>query len=177
MRIDQGLIHIYTGNGKGKTTAALGVAFRALGWGLRVAFVQFIKGYADIGEIKLCEQFGGNMIIRQFAVDAERSIDADKVMARRAEAEAAMQFAEEVVLEGLFDVVVLDELCVAVAYDLVSMDRVVSLMRNKPKHVELIITGRGAKPEMIAEADYVTEMLLIKHPYEHGQPARRGIDY
>jgi cob(I)alamin adenosyltransferase len=177
MRIDQGLIHIYTGDGKGKTTAALGLAFRALGWGLRVAFIQFIKGYADIGEMKLCEVFGDRMIIRQFAIDVERNIDAEKVIARRAEAEAAMQFAEMIVHEGSFDIVVLDELCVAVAYDLLPVDRVINLMRNKPEHVELVITGRGAKPEMVAEADYVTEMILIKHPYQHGQSARCGIDY
>ncbi|HPP75351.1 MAG TPA: cob(I)yrinic acid a,c-diamide adenosyltransferase [Armatimonadota bacterium] len=177
MKIERGLVHVYTGDAKGKTTAALGLALRALGWEMRVMMIQFIKGYKEIGEIKFAESCSGRFVIRQFALDLTRDIPEEKVIARRKEADQAMRFAEEVVTSGEYDLVILDELVVALHYELVDLDRVLRMVRDKPESVELVITGRNAPPELVAEADYVTEMLLIKHPFEYGVQARAGVDY
>jgi cob(I)alamin adenosyltransferase len=177
VRIERGLVHIYTGDGKGKTTAALGVALRALGWGLKVMMVQFIKGYQNLGEIKFAQEYQANFNIRQFTLDLARDIDSAKVLARQHEAEHAMEYAAEVVMSGDYDVVILDELAVALHYGLIDANRVVKLIEEKPHKVELIITGRGAPEELIQAADYVTEMRLIKHPYDNGVQARAGIDF
>ena len=175
--LDQGLVHVYTGDGKGKTTAALGMALRALGWGLRVCFIQFIKGYSNIGEMKIAPSFEGQFEIRQFAIDLSRSIDEAKILARREAAEEAMRFAESMVASGEFDLVVLDEINVAIHYGLIDIKRVLALISSKPKQVELVLTGRNAKREIIDAADYATEVRKLKHPYDKGIPARKGIDY
>ena len=175
--IDRGLTQVYTGDGKGKTTAALGAALRALGWGLKVCVVQFIKGYADTGEMKIAERFPSQYVIRQFATDSSGYIDEEQARGRRQECEAAMAYAEEVVAGGEFDVVILDEINNAMAYKLIDVERALRLIREKPAHVELILTGRRAPVEIVQAADLVTEMLMIKHPHEQGIAARRGIDY
>ena len=177
MRIERGMVHVYTGDGKGKTTAALGLALRGLGWGLRVMMVQFIKGYKNIGEIKFAEEYPGGFAVRQFAVDLKRGIDERKVLARKRQAEEAMRFAEDVVKSGEFDLVILDELAVAVHYGLIELDRVLGLVREKPGGVELVITGRNAPEELIHAADYATEMRLVRHPYGKEIEARPGVDY
>jgi len=177
MRIEHGMVHVYTGDGKGKTTAALGLALRALGWGLRVMMIQFIKGYPNIGEIKFADKYRNGFRIHQFALDLKRDIDEQKVLARHREAEEAMRFAEEVVNSGGFDLVILDELSVAVHYGLIDVDRVLRLIRERPEHVELVITGRNAPEELIFAADYATEMRLVRHPYQEGIKARPGVDY
>lgn len=174
--VKQGLVHVYTGDGKGKTTAALGVALRALGWGARVCVVQFIKGYSEIGEVKFAREFGERFQLKQFALDLSRNIDERKVSERRESANAAMQYAESVVAEG-FDLVILDEINNALHYGLVDVSRVLQLIQNKPENVELILTGRNAPQQIIDAADYVTEMRLIKHPYEKSIPARPMFDY
>ena len=177
MKIEHGLIHIYTGDGKGKTTAALGAALRALGWGLRVVMIQFIKGYPNLGEIKFAQEYPDRFTIHQFALDTERDIDEKKVLARKQEADKAMNFAEQIVNSAEYDVVILDELAVALHYNLIELDRVLQLIREKPKSVELIITGRNAPQALIDAADYVTEMLPVRHPYEKDIQARPGVDY
>lgn len=177
MKINRGMVHIYTGDGKGKTTVALGLALRALGWGLKVMMVQFIKGYDEIGEIKFAEKYPEDFAIRQFAIDLKRDIDEQKVLERKKEVEEAMAFAEEVVNSAKFDVVILDELAIAVHFGLIDVKRVLRLIRNKPESVELVITGRNAPPQLLDAADYVTEMHLAKHPYERGVQARPGVDY
>lgn len=177
MKISRGMVHIYTGDGKGKTTVALGLALRALGWGLKVMMVQFIKGYGEIGEIKFAEKYPEDFAIRQFAIDLKRNIDEQKVLERKKEAEEAMAFAEEVVNSAKFDVVILDELAIAVHFGLIDVERVLILIRNKPESVELVITGRNAPEKLLEAADYVTEMRLTKHPYERGVQARPGVDY
>lgn len=177
MRIEHGKVHVYTGDGKGKTTVSLGLALRALGWGLNVMMVQFIKGYKEIGEIKFAEKYPDGFTIRQFALDLKRDIDSHKVLARNKEAEVAMEFAEEVVMSGEYDLVILDELAVAVNYHLIDVNRVLKLMKEKPEHVELAITGRDAPVDMILAADYATEMRLLRHPYQKGIQARPGVDY
>ena len=172
-----GLVHVYTGGGKGKTTAALGVALRALGWGARVCVVQFIKGYDNIGEAHFAESFGDRFVLKQFASDSARSIDEKDVKARREEAQAAMAFAEDVVRGGGYDVVILAEINNALHYGLIEVGRAVVLVEGKPQNVELILTGRNAPREIVEAAHYVTEMQLVKHPYQKGVPAREGVDY
>lgn len=174
---EKGLVHVYTGDGKGKTTAALGVALRALGWGMRVCMVQFIKGYPEIGEMKFAEAFGDRLVLRQFAIDLSRGIDEAKVRTRTEAAEQGMSFAEDIVRGGEFDLVVLDEINVAMHYGLIDTDRVLAMFRSRPPHVELILTGRGAPESIILAADYATEMKPLKHPYREGVQARQGIDY
>ncbi len=176
-KIERGLVHVYTGDGKGKTTAALGLAFRALGWGARVCMVQFIKGYPDIGEAHLAEDLGDRFVLRQFAVDPTRDIDEAEVKRRREQAEAAMEFAQQVVSGGEFDVVILDEINNACHYGLVDATQVVSMIHSRPANVELVLTGRNAPDAIIEQADYVTEFKLVKHPHQRGIQARRGIDY
>lgn len=177
MKLERGLVHIYTGDGKGKTTAALGVALRALGWGIKVTMVQFIKGYQNLGEIKFAEQYPKNFSIKQFSLDLARDIDGAKVVSRQQEAQHAFEYAVEAVMSSDFDLVILDELAVAVNYGLIDVESVVKLIKNKPVNVELVITGRGALKELVDAADYVTEMHLVKHPYENGIQARPAIDY
>lgn len=173
----KGLVHVYTGDGKGKTTAALGIALRALGWGLRVCMVQFIKGYPDIGEMRFAERFGDRFTVKQFAVDTSRAIDEAKVLQRKESAEAAMAYAEKIVMSGEYSVVILDEINNALHYGLIDTKRVLELISSKPKNVELILTGRNAPLAIIEAADYVTEMHLVKHPFQKGITARQGIDY
>ena len=176
-RIKQGLVQVFTGDGKGKTSAALGIALRAIGWGLRVCIVEFIKGYEATGEIKIAERFAGQYEIRQFATDPTCYIDEAKAQQRKIECEAAMAYAEEVVKSEEFDVVILDEINNAMGYSLIEVARVLELIRERPPHVELILTGRRAPQSIVDAADLVTEMRLIKHPFEKGIPARRGLDY
>ncbi len=171
------MVHVYTGAGKGKTTAALGIALRALGWGIRACVVQFIKGYSEIGEGKFARELGDRLVLRQFAVDPARQIDEAKVRERREAVEAAMDFAERVVAGGEYGLVILDEINNAVHSRLIDVDRVLALIRNKPSRVELILTGRNAPKPIIDAADYVTEMKLLKHPFQQGTQARKGIDY
>jgi len=173
----RGLVHVYTGAGKGKTTAALGAAMRALGWGMRVCIVQFIKGYAEIGEGRFAGEMGGRLVLRQFAVDYSRDIDEAKVRERRAAAEAAMRYTEQTVASGEFGLIILDEINNALHYGLIETERVLRLMAGKPEQVELILTGRDAPQAIIDAADYVTEMRSIKHPFQKGVRARKGIDY
>lgn len=175
--MSKGLVHVYTGDGKGKTTAALGVALRALGWNLKVSMVQFIKGYPQIGEMKFAERFPGQLDIRQFSVDAARDIDETKVMERRAQAEEAISYAESIIFGGEYDIVILDEINNAMHYGLIDVERVLELIKNKPPFQELILTGRNAPQEVIEAADYVTDMRSVRHPYEKGIAARPGIDY
>jgi cob(I)alamin adenosyltransferase len=173
----RGLIHVYTGAGKGKTTAALGVAMRALGWGFRVCVVQFIKGYAQIGEARFAQELGDRLVLKQFAVDPTRHIDEAKLRERQEAAAAAMEFAEQTVAGGQYGLVILDEINNALHYGLIDTDRVLALIASKPHHVELILTGRNAPKPIIDAADYVTEMKLVKHPFEKGVAARKGIDF
>ncbi|MHB9038644.1 MAG: cob(I)yrinic acid a,c-diamide adenosyltransferase, partial [Armatimonadota bacterium] len=173
----RGLVHVYTGEGKGKTTAALGVALRAIGWGLRVCVIQFIKGYSDIGEAQFAREFPERLTLKQLAVDLSRSIDEAKVAQRRAEAEAAMTYAEAAVTSGEYDLIILDEINNAVHYGLIDVSRLLCLIKVKPDGLELILTGRSAHKEVIEAADYVTEMRTVKHPYEQGVQARKGFDY
>jgi cob(I)alamin adenosyltransferase len=171
----QGLIQVYTGDGRGKTTAALGQAMRAAGHGFKVYIVQFMKGWPYYGEVKTVGQHP-DITIKQFGrpdfVDRDNPDPVDIQMARE-----ALDHGREVVMSGEYDLVILDEVNVALEWKLIELQEVLSLMEEKPEEVELILTGRYAHPEVIARADQVTEMREIKHPYHKGVVGRRGIDY
>ncbi len=171
----RGLVEIFTGGGKGKTSAALGVVLRALGHGLRVCIVIFMKGGYPSGEWGVLSKLP-NIRIARFGV--KTFTDPANVKPEEVEqAKQALVVAREAVLGGSYDLVVLDEVNVAVAWKLVELDDVVKLLQDKPQNVELILTGRRADARLVEMADLVTECLKIKHPYDKGIMARKGIDY
>jgi cob(I)alamin adenosyltransferase len=174
-RLEKGLVQVYTGNGKGKTSAAFGLALRAVGRGLKVYVVQFIKGGFDYGELYVIDKLP-NLTLKAFGrgkfVVAKPPEREDVELA-----EEALRLAEKVVSSGEYDVVVLDEVNVALSLKLISLDDVLKLIKTKPKHVELVLTGRSAPDEIIEAADLVTEMREVKHPYARGFPARKGIEH
>lgn len=174
LRLERGLVQVYTGNGKGKTTAALGLALRAVGRGLRVHIMQFMKGqsYSELNSLRrlapelTCEQVGRDVFLRKGAVAPEDVRMAQEALAR----------ARELVASGAFDLVILDELNCAVDFELLPVAAALELIRNKAPLTELVLTGRNARPEVMAAADLVTEMREVKHYYNAGQPARAGIE-
>jgi len=171
----RGLVQVFTGDGKGKTTAALGAVIRALGHGLRVCVVFFMKGDYPYGECKILSQLP-NVKIARFG--SQQFIDPTNIKPEEKEqARQALAAAREAVLSGSYDLVVLDEVNLAVAWQLVELDKVIKLIGDKPRNVELILTGRKADTKLIQLADLVTEMLKIKHPYDEGTKARKGIEY
>lgn len=169
----EGLIQVYTGNGKGKTTAALGLALRASGGGFRVGFIQFMKGTLDCGEHKFVKRFPAFEIIQP----AKTSYWDQPAADRLADARRALELSQHALASGKYDMVILDEIMSAFHYELLALDDVISLIKSKPAQLELVLTGRGAPPEVIELADLVTEMREIKHPYERGIPARRGVEF
>ena len=175
MTLKQGLIQVYTGSGKGKTTAALGLALRAAGHDLQVYIVQFMKGWPHYGEL-VSVQHLPNVTLRQFGrpdfVNREHPNPEDIRLAHE-----ALEHAEQIVASGDYDLVILDEVNVALDYGLIGLDDLLALLDAKPEHVELVLTGSGAHPEIVKLADLVTEMLAIKHPYDAGVPGRKGIEY
>ncbi|MCJ7620430.1 MAG: cob(I)yrinic acid a,c-diamide adenosyltransferase [Anaerolineae bacterium] len=175
MKSEKGLIHVYTGHGKGKTTAALGQAMRAAGQGLRVYIIQFMKGWPHYGELESVRQHP-NITIRQFGRPDYVSKESPEPVDIRM-AEEALEHGREIVRSGDYDLVILDEINVALEWHLIRLEDVLSLLDQKPEKVELILTGRYAHPEVIARADLVTEMREIKHPYHKGIVSRRGIEY
>ncbi len=170
-----GLVEIFTGNGKGKTSAALGVALRALARGWRVHIVYFMKGDYPYTEQVALSQLP-NVSFARFG--QKEFVDPANVKPEECEqARKAMEEARRAVLSGEYDLVVLDEVNVAVAWKLVDLREVTELIQQKPEKVELILTGRYADEKLIELADLVTEMKEIKHPYQKGILARGGIDY
>ena len=174
-RLEIGLIQVYTGDGKGKTSAALGLALRAVGRGLKVYVVQFIKGGFDYGELHSAKHLE-NFELKAFGHGKFITEKPPKEKDVKA-ASDALAWAEKVVESGEYDVVVLDEVNVALSLSLISISDVIALLKKKPKHVELILTGRNAPPEIIETGDLVTEMLEIKHPFKEGKLPREGIEY
>lgn len=174
-RHERRLVEVYTGDGKGKTSAALGVALRALGHNQQVHIVYFMKGDYPYGEREALSHLP-KATISVFGHD--HFVDpADVRPEEREEARRALAHAREVVYSGEYDVVILDEIVIAVGWKLLDIDEVLELMRDKPRSVELILTGRYADPRIIEAADLVTEMVNVKHPHDQGIPPRKGIDY
>ena len=173
----KGLILIFTGPGKGKTTAALGTAFRALGNGMRVLMLQFLKGSWHYGELDAAEKFAGQFELRQMGrgfvkVGAEKPDPEDVRMVEEAWLEG-----EKAIQSGEWDLVVLDEINYAISYGMLDPEKVVESLKKKPEMVHVILTGRNAHPTIVEAADTVTEMRQVKHAYEKGVMAQRGIEY
>ncbi len=174
----KGLILVHTGDGKGKTTAGLGLALRAWGSGLRVLILQFIKGGWKYGELEAIERLGqldGRIEIRPLGLGLMRS-DKDKEKHIRAAAEA-LQESERMMVSGQYDLIIFDEINYAVKFGLISLDDVLALLDKKPEKLHVLLTGRDARPELIERADLVTEMKLVKHPYQQGIKAQKGIEF
>lgn len=174
----KGLILVHTGDGKGKTTAGLGLALRAWGSGLRVLILQFIKGGWKYGELEAIERLGqldGRIEIRPLGLGLMRS-DEDKEKHIRAAAKA-LQESERMMVSGQYDLIIFDEINYAVKFGLISLDDVLALLDKKPEKLHVLLTGRDARPELIERADLVTEMKLVKHPYQQGIKAQQGIEF
>jgi cob(I)alamin adenosyltransferase len=169
-----GLLLVYTGNGKGKTTAALGLVFRALGRDLRVAVVQFIKGKWKTGERRFAETIPGLTFL---VMGHGFTWDSDDLSRDRAAAAAAWAAARALIEAGQHPVIVLDELTYVLNYGFVPIAEVVETLRLRPAHVSVVVTGRNAPEALIAAADLVTEMQSRKHPFEQGRKAQIGIDF
>ncbi len=168
----KGLVHVYTGDGKGKTTAALGLAMRAVGQGMKVAFIQFIKS-EPCGEHLFVKQYRPFEIVQ---ISVGDSFKKSKEQLNQ-EVQQTLAYANQEILSQKYDLVVLDEIFVAISQGLITVKQVQELLDSKPASVELVLTGRNAPPEIAQRADLVTEMLMIKHPFTDGTIARRGIEY
>ena len=179
----RGLIIVNTGNGKGKTTASLGVALRALGHGWRVLVIQFFKGDWPVvfGELEMAKRLAPQFEVLQLGKGFVKHMgDAKPFEEHLAAAKDALRIAKEQITSGAYDLIVLDEIIYAIDYagvQLVSLEDVLALLDAKPKALHLVLTGRGAPQALIDRADLVTEMQEIKHPWQQKIPAQVGIDY
>jgi cob(I)alamin adenosyltransferase len=188
-KLERGLIHVYTGDGKGKTTAALGLALRAAGCGLCTYVCQFLKGqeYGELEAVRwlaagapdgsqrppiTIERFGRPTFVH---VSADGSNTADEEDVRLAR--AGLDAARRAMAGGRYDLVVLDEINVALYFRLLTVQEVLEVIDNKPEGLELVLTGRRVPDEILARADYVTEMREVRHPYQQGIKARKGIEF
>ncbi|MBZ4677202.1 MAG: cobinamide adenolsyltransferase [Anaerophaga sp.] len=168
------MIHIYTGNGKGKTTAAMGLMVRAAGAGKKIFFGQFVKGmvYSEVTLIKeQIPQIDHQLFGRKCFIKKDPAPEDYKA------AQAGLRKVKKLIQSGKYDLIVLDELNIALYYKLFSLEEVLAMIENWPENIELIITGRYAPPELIEKADLVTEMKEIRHYYQNGVKARKGIEF
>jgi cob(I)alamin adenosyltransferase len=195
----EGLVQVYTGDGKGKTTASLGLALRAIGHNYSVYIVQFLKG-GDTGEMFSIQKYLPNITLVQFGKDAlrekqmkivsfeseqkkENNLKEDhfyKFLPDSEETEPSrlgLEHAKKVISSGRYDVVILDEINCALAKEMIPMNEILELIKNKPEHVELILTGRDAPEDLKNAADLVSNVKRIKHPFDKGVLARKGIEY
>jgi cob(I)alamin adenosyltransferase len=173
--IGKGYIQVYTGNGKGKTTASLGLALRAAGHGLKTVIIQFMKGWIDYGELKGVEMLAPHVEIHQAGRDTfvnRQSPDPEDVRLAR----EGLALARATIEGAQADIVVLDEINCAVDFGLLPVEEVLGVLRKKPDGMEIVLTGRGAPPEFLELADLVTEMREIKHYYAKGVDARVGVE-
>jgi len=169
----KGYVQVYTGDGKGKTTAAIGLSVRAAGAGLKVYIAQFIK-MGDYSEIRALKKFSGLITVEQFGLGrfikgrpSEEDIEAAK---------AGIEKVKSLMASRDYDIIILEEANVAVKCGLISVNDILDLISSRPENIELVITGRGAAPEVVEKADLVTEMKEIKHYFKKGVPAREGIE-
>jgi cob(I)alamin adenosyltransferase len=172
---ERGLLIVHTGTGKGKSTAAFGMVMRAIGHGMRVGIVQFVKGGWTSGERAVLERFPDLVTIEVLGEgftwetqDRQRDI---------ASAQAAWAAAKAMIADHSYRMLVLDELNIVLRYDYLPLAEVIEGLRAKPRDLHIIVTGRNAKPELIAEADLVTEMSLVKHPFQAGVKAQKGVEF
>ncbi|MEA3557676.1 MAG: cob(I)yrinic acid a,c-diamide adenosyltransferase [Candidatus Thermoplasmatota archaeon] len=174
MTFQKGYVQVYTGDGKGKTTASIGLGIRASGAGSRVRMIQFMKGrrYSEIDAIENIPNFEVSQHGRDEFVSKENPEQVDIDLARK-----GFETAKEIILAGEHDLVILDEINVAVDFGLLNIEEVLELVRSRPENIEIILTGRYAPREFIDGADLVTEMKEIKHFYQKGVEARKGIEF
>ena len=174
MALERGCVQVYTGNGKGKTTAALGLALRAVGRGLKVCVFQFIKGGGRYGEHLAAEKLAPLLTIIQ--TGRPGWVNTKDITEDRRTAQEAFVQAQEMLVSGEFDLFICDEINGAVGFGLLEVEQVLELIDRKPEKTELVLTGRNAHERIIEAADLVTEMREIKHYYKAGVPARTGIE-
>ncbi len=173
--IEKGLVIVHTGKGKGKSTAAMGLAVRAIGNGMKVGIVQFVKGVWETGERVVLDKFPDLCVIKAMGEgfswetqDRERDIAA---------ARHAWEMAKEMINDPSYNMVILDELNIVLRYENLPLDEVIEVLQNKPEMLHVAVTGRNAKDELIDVADLVTEMMQIKHPFRSGVKAQVGIEF
>ena len=173
-----GLVIVYTGRGKGKTTAALGMALRAAGYDHRTCMIQFIKGSWHYGEMTSSKRLEPEFELTAIGKGFVGILD-DKTPKEIHQkiADEALEISKQKILSGKYNIVVLDEINYAVNLGLVSLEKVLELIKIKPSQLNLVLTGNHAKPEIIEAADLVTEMREIKHPFQQGIRAKKGIDF
>ena len=175
----RGLVLVHTGDGKGKTTAALGLALRAWGGGNRVLILQFIKGawkYGELEAIGKLRDLDGRIRVEQCGLGFTRREDGREAEHRAAAADALSR-AKAAMASGEWDMVILDEINYAVKFGLVSEEELMDLLDRRPEGLHLVLTGRDALPSLVERADLVTEMRLVKHPYQKGIQAQQGIEF
>lgn len=174
----RGLVIVYTGDGKGKTTAALGLCLRAVGHGNKIRIIQFIKSDWPYGERRGLERLAPEVELDSLGIGCIGILGDDKPLEEhRSAAMKALQTAREAIASDRYDIVILDEINVAGHLGLIAAADMLSLIAAKPPRLHLVLTGRFAPPELIAAADLVTEMKEIKHPFHKGEPGRKGIDF
>lgn len=173
--LGKGYVQVYTGNSKGKTTAALGLAFRAMGRGLKTYIGQFMKGQ-HYGELDAAKMVSPYITIEQYGRDAFIHVQEPPREEDIQNARAGLVRARDAMLSGKYDIIVFDEICTAHNFKLISVKDMLEIIRDKPDGVEVVFTGRYAPPEVINSADLVTEMVEVKHYYEKGVQARDGIE-
>ncbi len=173
--MEKGLVQVYTGNGKGKTTAALGVALRAVGHGMKVLVIQFMKGNTNGGERETARRLSPELTViragREAFVSRSNPDPIDFKLARE-----GFSIARKALQDSAYEVVILDEINTAIDYGLLPLSDLLQLIDSKPGTIELILTGRNGRPEILEKADLVTEMVERKHYYTRGIPARKGIE-
>lgn len=176
-KLEKGLVHIYTGDGKGKTTAAVGQGVRTFGSGYRVLMVQFLKG-DDTGELHSIEKLGDGFKLTRFAGmnNFYKFLPEDEKLQAQKDAVKGLSFIREALQEEKYNLIIMDEIMAVLSNNMVDINEVISIIKSKPVHIELIMTGRNAPQELIDLADYVTEMKMIKHPFQQGIYARKGIE-
>ena len=172
---EKGLLVVYTGAGKGKTTAALGMAMRCVGHGMKIAVIQFIKGAIDTAEERVLKGFGDQVMFLRMGEGYTWETQ-DRERDTRF-AQTAWEAAVECIHNPAYGMVILDELNIAIHHDYVTLDQVLNAIQDRPPLLHVVITGRGAKPELIEAADLVSEMKMIKHPFRKGIKAQKGVEF
>jgi cob(I)alamin adenosyltransferase len=172
--LKKGYIHVYTGPGKGKTTAALGLGLRAAGARFKVHMIQFMKGrrYSELNSVEKLSNFTISQHGRDEFVNKDKPEQIDIDLAQE-----GFTHAKKLIESGKYDMIILDEINVAVDFNLIDIHELMKVIESKPENLELVLTGRYANPEVQRIANYVTEMLEIKHPYQQGVEARKGVDF
>jgi cob(I)alamin adenosyltransferase len=173
-----GLVHIYTGNGKGKTTAAIGLGIRACGSGMKVLMVQFLKS-SDTGELNTIKKLEPSFTVRR-GYNCKKfawNMSIDELSEAAKEAKVIFEEIKNIVMKNEYDLIIIDELLGMLSLGFVKETDIIEMINNKSKDVELVITGRDAPEALIQKADYVSEIKAIKHPYEKGISSRKGIEF